>query len=92
MEIVVQFAIPDRRCTHDEATVADCFFNRSKFRRLCKERSGTYSRNCLAKCLLIRRDQAQIEGAEVTHHARHRANIQGVARADKHDAQILEIG
>ena len=88
----MQFAIPNRCCTHDEAAVVNSFFDRRKFRRLRKERSGAYSGNRLAKCLLKRRDQAQIESAEVTHHARRGANIQRIARADKHDAQILEVG
>ena len=49
---------------------------------------GAYRRHGLAKGFFKRRDQAQIERAEVAHRACGRADVERIPRSDEHDAKV----
>src|SRR4030095_6244547 len=59
---------------------------------LCQERCCSHRGDGFAERFFVGPENAQVERTEIAHGASCRANIEGIAGANQHDAQIFEIG
>jgi len=87
---VLQLTLADGGGSYDERAILDSLSNGLEFFGPGKQRCSANRRTRLAESQFIRIYHAEMEKAEITHGAGGGADVEGVARRYKNDAQ--EVG
>lgn len=78
--------------TDDEGAVLDGLCESLEFFSASEKRRGAHSGACFPKSQFVGIHDAKMEETEVAHGAGGGANIEGIARVDEDDAQVIELG
>src|ERR1700694_395633 len=78
--------------TDDEGTVLDGLGESLEFFSTGEKRRGAHSGACFPKSQFVGIYDAKMKETEVAHSACGGANVEGVARVDEDDAQVIELG
>ncbi len=89
---VLGLAATDGSRSDDERAVRDGFSDGLEFFGAGEQRCGADGGSRLTKSQLIGIHHAKMGDAEVAHGAGGRADVEGVARGDENDAQVVEFG
>lgn len=89
---VLQLAQSNGGGSHNETAIFDRFSNGLKLFGFGEQRRGADGGARLAKCELVGVHHAKMEKTEVAHGAGGSADVEGIARGDKHDPQEVGFG
>lgn len=89
---VLQLAQSSGGGSHNETAIFDRFSNGLKLFGFGEQRRGADGGTRLAKCELVGVHHAKMEETEVAHGAGGSADVEGIARGDKHDPQEVGFG
>ena len=76
----------------DESAVRDSFGESLEFFGAGEKRRGAHSGACFPKSQFVGIYDAKVEETEIAHGTGGGANVEGVARVDEDDAQVIELG
>ena len=89
---MLQLAEADGGGSDDERAVCDGFAERLELFCPGEQRRGADRGTRLAECQLIGVHHTEMEESEVAHRPGAGADVEGIARTDKYDAQAVEFG
>jgi hypothetical protein len=92
LDRVLQFARADRCGSDDERAVSNSFGDSLELLGMGKKRQCADRGVRFAKGQFVGVHDAEVEESEVAHGAGGRADVEGIARVDEDDAQVVELG
>jgi hypothetical protein len=91
-QLMMQFASASSRGADDERAIRNSFRDGGKLFGIRENRRGADRRTRFAIGRIVGIHQSQMRAAEIAHGARHRANVQRIARRYQYDAKIVQEG
>jgi len=90
MNVVLEFAMSDRRCADHHDAIGDSFCERIKFSSSCQQRLSPDCGDSVAVSFFVRRNQPEMRDAEVAHGTRNGSDIERIAWAHQNEAKVFE--
>jgi hypothetical protein len=85
------FPAPNRRSSHDQIAIGHSLTDGGEYARVGEEFGGADGGARFAEGWLIGIDETEVEETEVAHRASGGADVEGVARSDENDAEMVEV-
>ena len=85
------FPAADRRGSHDQSAIGHGLTDGGEYARVGEEFGGANRGARFAEGWLIRIDETKVEETEVAHRASGGADVEGIARGDENDAEMVEV-